>query len=238
MTRDEERNLPRALASLPAGLRVLVLDAQSGDRTREIAREWGATVLERPWSGFVEARLFALAAVRTPWTLMLDADEWVDEALRAAILDAADDADGYELARDTYFCGRAMRMWKGERLVRLFRTGLGTLRAAPAGGGDAQLHERWNVAGPVGHLRGTLVHESYPDVAAYRRKFDAYTTIEARLAPASALGLAWQLCLAPARFLRALLGRGGLLDGWRGIFVAYYSAIYPVTVRAKARAGR
>ena len=47
--RQRERNLPRALDSLPLGMRVLVIDHASTDRTREIARERGAEVIERAW---------------------------------------------------------------------------------------------------------------------------------------------------------------------------------------------
>ena len=56
-------------------MRLLVLDARSCDRTVEFARSAGAEVIEREWSGFVDARRFALSQVRTSWTLMIDADE-------------------------------------------------------------------------------------------------------------------------------------------------------------------
>jgi hypothetical protein len=120
LTRDEERNLPRALTSLPRGVRVLVLDAGSRDHTVQFARSAGADVVEREWTDFVDARRFALSCVKTPWALMLDADEALDDVLRESILGAAQDVDCYRIKRTTYFCGKPMRLWRDEPLVRCF----------------------------------------------------------------------------------------------------------------------
>ncbi len=209
--------MPRALASLPRGVAVLVLDALSGDDTADVARSAGATVIQRKWIGFVNARLFALAQVKTRWTLMLDADEALDEKLRASISNAEESAVGFALERTTYFCEKPIRMWSGELLVRLFRTELAILKAQPALGGE-----------------GTLAHYSYPDVRAYARKFNEYTSIEARSSPRSWTQFARQLLVVGPRFWWLLIARGELLDGWRGWYVAYLSAIYPLVTATKA----
>lgn len=234
LTRNEERNLPRLFRSLPAGVETFVLDDESTDATVSLAKTLGARVAVRPLQGFVDARRFALSQVRTPWTLMIDADEAADETLRGAILAAEGDADGYTVSRTTFYCGKPLRMWSGERLLRLFRTGRVRLEAAPAGGGDAQLHERWICEGTVDSLDGTLEHYSYPDAASYRAKYARYTTLEAqgmRGAPARALG---QTLLVPLRFAHALIRRGAVLDGPAGWLVAWYSALYPAVVQWKA----
>lgn len=77
--------MPRALASVPIGSPLLVIDAESQDATVEIARAHGATVVVRPWAGFVTTRSFALTHVATPWTFMLDADESLDFELAAVL---------------------------------------------------------------------------------------------------------------------------------------------------------
>ncbi|MBV8602682.1 MAG: glycosyltransferase family 2 protein [Candidatus Eremiobacteraeota bacterium] len=238
LTRDEERALPAALASLPAGTGILVLDARSSDRTREIARGAGATVVERDWTDFVEARRFALSLVRTPWTFMLDADERFDERMRAALQELEPPArvDGYCVRRVTLFCGAQLRAlgWDEERLLRLFRTARATVRAHPAAGGTAAVHERWSVAGEVEDLEGTLVHDSYPDRASYRRKFARYTSLEAQGLRTNPLRLALVALEAPARLVWMLLARGGLRAGWRGTYLSFWSALYPLVAHAKA----
>ncbi|MBV9271742.1 MAG: glycosyltransferase family 2 protein, partial [Candidatus Eremiobacteraeota bacterium] len=99
LTRNEERNVPRALHSLPSEMPVLVVDARSTDATVEIAEFAGATVITRPWEGFLKARLFALTQVRTPWVFMLDADEELTAELRASLRACDGSADAYRVTR-------------------------------------------------------------------------------------------------------------------------------------------
>lgn len=234
MTLNEERNLPRVLESLPPGMRAIVVDSHSSDRTAQVARECGASVELHAFEGFVEQRRFALGLVTTPWTLMIDADEWLDEDLRDAVMAAPDDASGYYFSRTTYFRGRPMRMWQGEMLLRLFRTELAEIHAAPAAGGSAQVHETWSVPGTTAHLRGTLLHDSYPDEASYRLKYDRYTSLEARGLAPSLSAAARETLLVPLRFAWYALRRGAVRDGSGGLFIAWMSARYPAVVRWKA----
>jgi len=215
-------------------VRVFVLDAGSSDQTVQLAGACGAYVERRPWSGFVEARRYALGRVMTPWTLMLDADERLDATLRDAIL-AADGTHvaGYRLQRVTLLCGAPIRAagWSNERLVRLFRTDRARLVPHESGG---DVHERWVVDGSIGDLPGTIVHDSYPTLDSYRAKFDRYTSLEAGALTPSRGAYLRALVTFPLRFLWLLLREGGWRDGWRGAFVAWQSARYRVVVRAKA----
>ena len=234
LTRDEERNLPRALTSLPRGVKILVVDAYSGDHTVQFARASGAEVLQREWTDFLDARRFAAGRVTTPWTLMVDADEALDDVLREAIVSAPDNLDGYVVRRTTYFCGRPMRLWRDEPLLRLFRTGRARLETRPVTASDAPLHEAWVCDGESAALPGTLLHFSYPDIATYRAKYDHYTSMEAaRLTstPAKALRV-YAVSLVRAAWL--LFARGAILDGPRGWYVAVRSAFYPAVVNVKA----
>lgn len=213
---------------------MFVLDAYSRDHTVQFARGAGAVVVQREWTDFVDARRFALASVRTPWALMLDADEALDDVLCDAICEASDDVDGYNVRRTTYFCGHPMRMWRDEPLLRLFRTDRVTLKANPAASADALLHEAWACEGSVRELRGTLLHFSYPDVASYRAKYDRYTSLEAQRLRGSFLGFIGACATSVLRLAWLLLRKGALLDGPRGWYVAYESAIYPAVAMGKA----
>jgi glycosyltransferase involved in cell wall biosynthesis len=217
-------------------MRVFVLDACSRDHTVQFAKGAGADVVQREWTDFVEARGFALSQVRTPWALMLDADEALDDELRESLTAAQDDVDAFRVLRTTYFCGKAMRVWRDEPLVRLFRVGAAHLSTHPAAGGTASLHERWESDARTGELSGTLLHFSYPDYATYRHKFDVYTSVEAAGVPRSFSGWLAAWLQLPARFAWLALVRGGALDGVRGIYVAYKSAAYRAVVAWKALA--
>ena len=217
-------------------MNIFVLDAYSRDHTLQFARAAGAEVLQRQWTDFVDARRYAAERVTTPWTLMIDADEALDDVLREAIVDAEDTADGYVVRRTTYYCGHPLRQWRNEPLLRLFKTG-GAKLVLSGPMGSAPVHESWSSGGSVAELPGTLLHYSYPDAAAYRVKYDRYTTLEAQRAARSPLKLSAALLTGAARFIWLLLARGAALDGPRGWYVAWHSAFYPAVVYGKALAG-
>jgi tetratricopeptide (TPR) repeat protein len=77
IVRDEEEMLPRTLEAIrPAVDEIIVVDTGSQDRTIEIAKSFGATVIEREWTGsFSDARNVSLEAATGDWFLYLDADE-------------------------------------------------------------------------------------------------------------------------------------------------------------------
>lgn len=76
---NEERSLPKVLADIPADLvsQVVVVDNGSRDRTAELARERGATVVEEPVAGYGRACLRGIAELRKDppdVVVFLDAD--------------------------------------------------------------------------------------------------------------------------------------------------------------------
>ena len=60
LTRDEEPNIRRCLASVAWADQVVVVDSGSTDGTVPIARSLGAEVVEQSWLGFSDQREFAL----------------------------------------------------------------------------------------------------------------------------------------------------------------------------------
>ena len=85
LTRDEEVNIGRCLASVAWADQVMVVDSGSTDATVPIARSLGADVVEQPWLGFSGQREFALRFpdLRHDWVYFVDADEWVSPQLAA-----------------------------------------------------------------------------------------------------------------------------------------------------------
>jgi len=77
IVRDEEQMLPRCLAAVAAAVdEIVIVDTGSTDATIEIARSFGARVIEREWTGsFAEARNVSFDAARGDWLMYLDADE-------------------------------------------------------------------------------------------------------------------------------------------------------------------
>lgn len=225
LARDEAARLERLIPRLAFAREVVVVvDAATRDGTRAVAEGLGARTFERALEGFGPQRRFALAQAREPWVLWLDADEWPDDALLAAIERAVAGpraADGYRIARRTWFLGAPIRFcgWQGETVLRLFRR-------ERARFDDAPVHEQVEVAGAVADLAGVLEHHSYESWAECRDKLFRYAAAGAERMRRENRGAATpDLVLRPVlRFLRMYLLQLGILDGPRGLAVCALAA--------------
>src|SRR5581483_3708628 len=89
--------------------RLVLVDAPTVDRTREVARLHGARVEERAFANFAAQRDAALALARGGWVLFVDADERVPAALRDEVLRTIAEPKGcraFWIPRDNYLMGR------------------------------------------------------------------------------------------------------------------------------------
>jgi glycosyltransferase involved in cell wall biosynthesis len=80
IARDEEKNLPKCLESVRGIFdEIVVVDTGSVDRTREVAREFGAKVFEFAWvDDFAAARNAALGHATGDCVFWLDADDVIE----------------------------------------------------------------------------------------------------------------------------------------------------------------
>mgnify|MGYP001588823310 CR=1 FL=1 len=85
ITLNEEQNLPRCLESLRWVDEIIVVDTNSADRTQDIAKSFGARVINEKWRGYGAQKNFAMEQCKSDWVLNIDADETVTPELRAEI---------------------------------------------------------------------------------------------------------------------------------------------------------
>ena len=230
---NEEDRLPDCLRSADFADEWIVVDSHSTDRTREIAAEFGAKVIERDWPGHVEQKNFALDQAEHDWVLCLDADERVSPELRASLLAAlerGDLPDGFEMARRTWYLGRWIRHggWYPDRKLRLFRR-------SKARWGGTNPHDHVKTDGRVERLDGDLLHYSYRSLSDHLKTIDFFTTIAAREKHARGrrAGLL-DLVGRPAwKLLRMYVLKAGFLDGVAGLVFAVTGAYYVFLKYAK-----
>jgi len=238
ITLDEEENLPRCLASVrDLADEIVVVDSGSTDGTRALAAEAGARVVEQAFLGHVRQKQLALEQATQDWVLCLDADEWLDDDLAAAVgrvieARSAEGPDGYEVNRRTRYLGAWIDHcgWSPEWRLRLVRRGRGRWE-----GVDPPDH--LVVPGSARRLPGRLQHRPYRDLAHHLEKVNRYTdTMARRRHEAGDRASVAKLCLRPpARFLRMYVLRAGFLDGWRGLVVSGIGAFYVFLKYAKLR---
>jgi glycosyltransferase involved in cell wall biosynthesis len=230
ITFNEERNLPRCLKSIaPLADEIVVIDADSTDRTRDIAREFGARVIPQPWLGYVGQKNFALDRAAHEWVLSIDADEEISPELATAIARVKADPhaetvvapSGYRVSRIVFYRGRWIRHgdWYPDRLVRLFRRSEGRF----TGG---LVHEKLEVPGPHPILPGHLHHFTYENSAARTERSIRYAALWAESARKQGrrAGAGSGRFRALARFVRGYFLKGGFLDGAIGWDIAVGNA--------------
>jgi glycosyltransferase involved in cell wall biosynthesis len=226
ITANEEKRLRPCLESVAWADEVVVVDAESTDKTALVAREFTDHVHVRPWPGFAAQKNFGLDQATGDWILSVDADERVTPELRArieAVLRADGPADGYSVPRKNIFWGRWVRHGRlhPDWQLRLFRRGRGRFA-------DREVHESVRVEGRVARLDAPLLHVSYRDLSDCLTRFDRYSTLAAEdwIRRGRSVG-APDLVLRPlGRFLSMYVLHRGFLDGWRGFVLAALYAHY------------
>jgi len=189
--RNEAHNLRRCLEAVRNMGQVYVIDSQSTDATIEIAREFGAKVVQFHYrGGWPKKRQWAMDTLEFAydWILLLDADEVMTLELEAEIGQAIRDdrVAGYRICLQMYFLGRALRhcdanFWK----LSLFRRGKGRfecrLKDQNASMADMEVHEHVVVDGTTADLRHPLIHQNVESLARYIQKHDEYSNWESRV---------------------------------------------------------
>ena len=134
LTYNEELHIRRCLENvLPIAKKIYVVDCFSTDKTKEIASESGAAVIEHKWpSNQAEQFNWALdnLPITTRWVLRLDADEYLMPELVAELQEKLpslpENVTGIIFNRRHIFMGKWMR--RGiypVKLLRVFRYGKG-----------------------------------------------------------------------------------------------------------------
>ncbi len=223
ITKNNARDIGDCLDSLSFCDERVVVDSGSTDRTVEIARERGAAVAHQDWLGYGPQKNVALGMAHGDWILWLDADERVTPALAVAIKRAveAGDADAYQMARLSTFCGRPMRHsgWHPDYVLRLFRRERGRWS-------DGAGHDRVIVEGPVKRIDGVILHFAVRRLEDSIVRIDRYSTAGAQDMLASGRRVRFSTGIVHGlwTFFRVFVLQRGFLDGSAGFLLAVANA--------------
>jgi (heptosyl)LPS beta-1,4-glucosyltransferase len=161
---------------------------------------------------------------KTPWILVLDADERCTPELAAEIQELIRNTDlqAFKIPRRNFFLGAEIRHggWGTDKPIRLFRRDLRY---------NANLvHEHVDVpdGSPIGELRNSLVHYTYASLDQYFEKLLRYSRswADQNYAKGRRGSAAAVMLRPPARFFRMYVLKGGFRDGARGIVLASLAA--------------
>jgi len=225
LSQNEEKNLPRCLASLKFADEVLVVDAMSEDSSPELARAHGARLVQKRWMGFAAQWQFAIDQAQGAWVFLCAADEEVPPALAAEVRDTISRPnafDGYRVPRKSQFLGEWMRYgpWAKDSQVRLFRKGRGRIA-------ERAVHEGIMVEGAVGDLLKPMHHYTHQTIAESVARLNRYTTLEAGdRANRRRIGVLDFVFPPLGVFFKYYISKGCWRAGTRGFLLSAITAMY------------
>jgi glycosyltransferase involved in cell wall biosynthesis len=228
LTKNEEALIERCIDGVRFADEIVVVDSGSTDRTRELAAQKGAVVIEQEWLGWSRQRNRGAEAARNDWIFVLEADEVVSPELERSIGDVLDgplDArDGYTLERRSEFLGVLMpneaRRSKRRTFVRMFN------RTQSEYDPTQLVHEEVRVPGRSIPLEGALLHWRPQPFDQVVSVINGYGTVEAEmLAERGVRATRLRILGKPIlRFLWCYVRKGGFRMGTPGLIWAMLKA--------------
>jgi glycosyltransferase involved in cell wall biosynthesis len=258
LTKDEERDLPAALASVAWSDDIHVFDSHSTDATVDIARAAGAHVHSRVFDDYATHRNAAFALdFKHPWLFLLDADERptpeLSAEMRRVVREAPANTAGFRLRRRDFLFGTWLKHAQiSPYYIRLVRPERAIYTRA--------INEVLVVDGPIAELIHPLDHYPFSKgIAHWIAKHNTYSTMEAELifrqeglqdpSLRAALGhsdfhtrrlhqkaLFYRMPGRPLiKWCYMMFVRGAILDGAAGIAYATLQSIYEYMIVLKTK---
>ncbi len=241
---NEALNIERCIKSLLWCDKVQVL-WMGDDQTGKLSQSLGAQVIEMNKGAdpnFISVQKninWAIDHATTDWMIRVDADEVVTVKLKDEIesmlsidqsLSSIVSPVAYGVPRSQYFMGDFLKGgdWAYDRLVRLFQPKYA--RFDPI----VEVHEQFKVDGMIGYLKNPLLHYSHPTLSDAIRKFNVYTTMEAKQLHESYQTAFIKMIFQPAYvFARWMIWHKGYKDGTRGVIAGFLRGFYDFLLYAK-----
>ncbi len=228
ITKDEEENIGRCLESIKWADEIIIVDAISQDKTVDVAKRYTDRIISHKWISFLDQRSFALRLAKCDFVLILDADEFLDDAAQDEIkktLTSNEPRNGYFIMRVTYFLEKRLSFSeRPDPIMRLFRREKGFVTNKPGQRG----HEAYGVCGETRLLDGTIEHRTSGTIAERLRKINRYSTLwaEERVECGMRRPSAAKMLYAPLKsFIGNFFIKIGFLDGFYGFIWCILKAL-------------
>ena len=232
--RNEELKIERTLFSLGWADEIIVVDNGSTDKTADIARQYGAKVIQSKNNLMLNVnKNFGFGKAKGSWILSMDGDEVIPPELAGEIKKSVHNSPvvGYWIPRKNILFGKwiAHGLWWPDKQLRLFQRGIGAFPCK-------HVHEYLAVDGPTAELSVPMVHYNYETVSQFIRKMDEiYTESEVESRVSAGYALVWQdaVRFPMSDFVKTYLAQGGYKDGIHGLILSILQSFYSFIVFVK-----
>lgn len=181
IAKNEEKKIGDCFESIKWADEIVLVDSGSTDKTKQIAKKYGARIFDYKGGGYSDWRNEGLKKAKEKWVLYVDADERVTPELRNEILSLLsasqnDDIAVYAIPRRNIILGKEMKYggWWPDYVKRLYKKD-----KLKKWKGD--LHEEPQYEGEMGHLESPLIHIKHNNLSEMVEKTNEWSEIEAKL---------------------------------------------------------
>lgn len=223
ITYNEEEHIERYIKSLSFADEIIIVDANSTDKTAELAIQLGAKLITKDFDNFLSQKNFAIQQASYNWVVFFDLDEMISPELALEIRNKADsnkDVKAFKVKRINYFMGKkiAFSGFQNDYVVRLFHKEYCNYNSNI-------VHETLKVEGAVEKLKHTCNHYTYKSFDVYNEKLSRYSKLQAKvLLDKNKRPNLYHFLIRPLyRFIHQYFFRLGFLDGKEGLILAYLS---------------
>jgi glycosyltransferase involved in cell wall biosynthesis len=215
---------------------IIVYDNGSTDGTQQVVKQLRVQLHEGPWEGFGKTKNKANALAKYDWILSMDADEEIDEQLKASLLAFNPIAEKavYDLSFKTFIGNKCLYYgeWRGDHHIRLFHRKY-------VQWDDEPVHEKLLIPGDFSilKLKGYVLHRTIKDIKGYAEKTTKYAMLNAEKYFRQGKKASWiKLRLSPGfTFFHYYILKLGFLDGFEGYLCAKMTAHYTFLKYARLR---
>lgn len=233
---NEEDNIGKCIDSVKdVADEILVVDSYSTDKTKQIAEQKGARVIQHAFEGHIQQKNWAKDSAANDYVLSLDADETASTELVKSIAEVKNNlsAAGYNMNRLNFYCGKPIKTcgWYPDTKLRLWDRTKGRWNGINP-------HDKFELnTGSEIHLQGDILHNTYPTRQDLLNQVEKFATISAKyLQHRNAVYLFIKMLFsAPFRFAKNYIFKLGFTEGkagWeicyhqsREVFLKYYRAL-------------
>jgi glycosyltransferase involved in cell wall biosynthesis len=201
---------------------IIVVDSISTDKTREIANNLGAKVIEQSYLGDGLQKDFGVQFANNDWILHLDADERLDEQMIKeikAINYAETTYDAYAFRRKNYLGSRWQKVWYPDYVIRLYHKD--RCRFSPMIGHTSLTTKNYL------RMKGNIIHYSFKDLNDYLIRAAKYSKRDAKVLVESNRKIsAWDPVIhGTASFVKYYFLKKGFIYGLDGLTASLLGAL-------------
>ena len=231
-----EKSIRDTLDSIKWADEIVVVDSFSTDDTLKIACEYTDQIYQKEYLNSAHQKNNSIKYCSGEWIFQIDSDEILEgnaeKIIRQSIETVNESIDCFQMPRKNYVLGKWIQYgglypdWE----YRLFRKDKGRWV-------KKEVHSRVDVPGKIEHIDIKIIHNGMPSISKQLENLNRYTRYEADELKHKKINFSmfrWILS-PPLIFLKKYVLQQGFRDGWRGFFLAVYSAFYIFLSHAKLK---